>query len=87
MKVSELLDVMRDLPPDALVMFLQDRESEPDAQVVRCAYPAASGWTYERGESKGRPYEAWYPGAPHSALRYDCERIEYETVSVVFLTP
>ncbi|MGY6154269.1 hypothetical protein ACW9YK_15640 (plasmid) [Paraburkholderia graminis] len=87
MKVSELINLMRNLPPDALVMFLQDGESEPDAQVVRYAYPAASGWTYERGESKGRPYEAWYPGAPHSALRHDCERIEYETVSVVFLGP
>lgn len=86
MTVSELIDLLRDLPPDAVVMSLQDGESEPYAQVVRRAFPATSRWTYEHGESKGRPYEAWYPGGPHSSLRYDCEHLVYESVLVVLLT-
>lgn len=80
-----MISHLRKADPDATMMLLADDVLEEDAQAVRSVRSGETTWTYERGSSKGRPYEALYPGEPHDALRYDCENVTYEDVSVILL--
>lgn len=88
MKVRELMAHLLNQDPDATVMLLPDDVLEEDAQAVRSVRSVRSGetaWTHEQGSSKGRPYEALFPGEPHGALRYDCENVTYESDPVILL--
>ncbi|MHB9837960.1 hypothetical protein Q8F57_024295 [Paraburkholderia terrae] len=85
MKVSELLELLREADPDARVMLLSDGSTEADAHEVRCIHPSGVNWTRERGLDKGREYEFLYPGEPHRDVRTDCEQVTYARVSVVLL--
>lgn len=85
MRVIDLMNVLRDANPDAIAMLLSDGDAEEYAQGARYVCGGMETWTYERGVSKGRPYYSLYPGSPHRDLRYDCEQVSYEAVSVVLL--
>ncbi len=85
MKVRELMALLLNQDPDATLMLLPGDVIEEDAQTVHSVRSGETTWTRERGSSKGRPYEALYPGKPHRALRYDCENVTYESVPVILL--
>lgn len=84
MTVRELMAHLLNQDPDATLMLLPGDVLEEDAQTVRSVRSGETTWTHERGLSKGRPYEALYPGKPHRALRYDCVDVIYDNVSVIF---
>lgn len=86
MKVRDMISHLRRADPDATVMLLSDDALEEEAQAVCSVRSGETTWTYERGLSKGRPYETLHPGEPHSTLRYDCENVIYQNVSVIFLS-
>lgn len=85
MKVSELLELLREADPEARVMFMPPGADEQDAQEVRDNYSSDVRWTHESGVDKGRQYEFLYPGEPHRDLRTDCQQVTYVRVSVVVL--
>ncbi|MFM0492258.1 hypothetical protein [Paraburkholderia graminis] len=85
MKVRELIGHLQNADPDATVMLVSYDAPEADAEAVRSVRLDEKTWTYERGLSKGRPYESLYRGERHSELRYDCENMIYENVSVILL--
>ena len=85
MKVRDLIGHLRNADPDATVMLVAYDAPEEDAEPVRSVRSDEKTWTYERGLSKGRPYESLYRGEQHSELRYDCENMIYENVSVILL--
>jgi hypothetical protein len=85
MKVRDLIGHLQNADPDATVMLVAYDASEEDAEPVRSVRSDDKTWSYERGLSKGRPYESLYRGEPRSELRYDCENVIYENVSVILL--
>lgn len=85
MKIAELMALLRNTDQSAVVMFVPNGDSEPDAQEVELVSPSRAEWTRESGMDKGRQYEFLYPGEPHRDLRANCEQVTYESVSVVLL--
>jgi len=85
MKVRDLIGHLRNVDPGASVMLVSYDAPEADAEPVRSVRSDEKTWTYERGLSKGRPYESLYRGEPRSELRYDCENVTYDNVSVILL--
>jgi hypothetical protein len=85
MKIAELMALLRNTDQSAVVMFVPNGDSEPDAQEVELVSPSRVDWTRESGVDKGRQYEFLYPGAPHHELRAGCEQVTYESVPVVLL--
>jgi hypothetical protein len=85
MTVIELMDLLRDADPAAIVMLLPHGSAESDAQEVRGFFPSDVRWTHESGVDKGRAYEFLYPGEPHVGLRTEYEQISYKSVAAVLL--
>ncbi|QIE22863.1 hypothetical protein SBC2_08760 [Caballeronia sp. SBC2] len=86
MRVRDLLHKLRDVDPDAMVMFLPLGADEDELENVNAFATFGPHWTRERGVDKGRPYEFIYAGEPNRELRQQCDNVVYDALAVVVLS-
>lgn len=86
MKVREILNALRDVDPDSIVVFMAQYADSNESDEVREVHVPTEAWTHERGSYGSSEYEVRYPGAPEPRADDAYKDVVYETERVVVLS-